>query len=50
MENACTMGCPECSMGFGMHSPLRDRGDHYQCTANPQHKFKLGQDGFLKSV
>jgi len=49
MANEFTKGCPECSMSFGMNSPLSKSEDSFLCTANPQHKFKLGADGFLKS-
>lgn len=50
MESEYIMGCPECSMSFGMHSPVQKTGDCFQCRANPMHKYKIGEDGFLKSV
>ena len=50
MTNECMKGCPECSMSFGMSSTLSKAEDEFRCTANPAHKFKLGTDGFLKSV
>ena len=50
MESEYIMGCPECSMSAGMQSPVTKTGEHFQCRANPMHKYKLGEDGFLKSV
>ncbi|VVC03240.1 Uncharacterised protein [Candidatus Bilamarchaeum dharawalense] len=43
-------GCPECSMSFGMSSALSKADNEFRCTANPAHKFKLGNDGFLQSI
>jgi hypothetical protein len=48
--NAYVLGCPECSMSFGMHSPIQENGEHLQCSANPGHRFRKGEDGFLKSI
>jgi len=50
MESNYIMGCPECSMAFGMQSPIHKVGEHFQCRADPLHKFKIGEDGFLKSI
>jgi len=48
MTNELIRGCPECSMAFGMSSAVCKNKDEFQCAANPTHKFKLGEDGFLK--
>ena len=45
-----TLGCPECCMGLGMHAELANKGEYLQCGANPGHKFKMDEEGFLKSV
>lgn len=50
MVNELLMGCPECSMAYGMNSALSKSENEYRCTANPAHKFRLGPDGFLKSL
>ena len=50
MTNEFLRGCPECSMAHGMSSPLSKSENEFRCTANPAHKFKLGSDGFLKSL
>lgn len=50
MANEFLKGCPECSMSCGMSSTLTKAEDEFRCTANPSHKFKLGSDGFLKSL
>ncbi len=50
MENEYIMGCPECSMFSCVNSAVIKDGDHFKCSANPMHKFMLGEDGFLKSV
>ncbi len=43
-------GCPECSMSYGMSSPLFKKEEKFECSANPMHKFKQGTDGFLTSL
>ncbi len=50
MTNEYRKGCPECSMAFGMSSPLAKADNEFRCTANPAHKFTLSADGFLKSI
>lgn len=50
MENQYVMGCPECFMAFAMNSQVHKVGEHFQCRSNAAHKFRLGEDGFLKSV
>jgi hypothetical protein len=50
MTNEFRKGCPECSMAFGMSSPLAKADNEFRCTANPAHKFTLSADGFLKSI
>lgn len=50
MESEYKMGCPECSMAFGMQSTIQKVGEHFQCRADPLHKFKLDENGFLKSI
>ena len=44
------MGCPECSMSFGMNSPLSKAENGFLCSNNPAHKFTLDSNGFLKSI
>jgi len=50
MVNEFMMGCPECSMSFGMNSTLSKAENEFRCTANPAHKFTLDSNGFLKSL
>lgn len=50
MTNEIMLGCPECSMAFGMSSAVSKNKDEFQCTANPAHRFKMGSDGFLKTL
>jgi hypothetical protein len=50
MANEFLMGCPECSMTHGMSSTLSKAENEFRCSANPAHKFRLGTDGFLKSL
>lgn len=50
MTNEYVRGCPECSMAFGMNSPLSKSENQFQCTSNPLHKFKVDEHGFLKSL
>jgi hypothetical protein len=50
MTNEFMRGCPECYMSFGMNAVVSQVDQEYRCTANPAHKFKLGTDGFLKSI
>lgn len=49
MTNEYVMVCPECRMSFSMNAVLSKAENGYLCTSNPQHKFKMGDDGFLKS-
>ncbi|MGV8085755.1 MAG: hypothetical protein ACP5N9_05905 [Candidatus Bilamarchaeum sp.] len=48
--NQYIMGCPECNMCHGMHSPLSLKEKEYQCSSNPMHKYIQDNNGFLKSV
>ena len=50
MTNECMKGCPECSMAYGMSSVVTRVNDQFTCTANPAHKFRVGEDGFLKPL
>ncbi len=50
MENQYVMGCPECIMSLGINSPVSKTDEHFQCSTNPAHRFRLGEDGFLKSL
>ena len=50
MAYGYTMGCPVCYMCTGMIAPVAKSDDGFMCSNNPEHKFKLGTDGFLKSV
>jgi hypothetical protein len=50
MTNEYQMGCPECSMSFGMNSVLCKGDEGFKCSANPEHKFKLDENGFLRSL
>ncbi len=50
MTNEFMRGCPECYMAFSMISVVNKFDQEYRCAANPAHKFKLGEDGFLKSL
>lgn len=49
MVNEYVMVCPECRMSYSMNSVLSKADNSYTCPANPSHKFKMGDDGFLKS-
>jgi hypothetical protein len=48
MTNEFMLGCPECYMSNGMNAVVSKCNDEFRCTANPSHKFKMGEDGFLK--
>ncbi len=50
MTNEYMMICPVCRMNSSMNYHLSKKEDVFICTKNPEHKFKLGKDGFLKSV
>ncbi|MEW6722579.1 MAG: hypothetical protein AB1324_04925 [Candidatus Micrarchaeota archaeon] len=50
MANECMMGCPECSMSSGYSAPVMKAEGGFRCSANPAHRFTLGNDGFLKSL
>lgn len=50
MTNEYMRGCPECCMSFGMNSTLLKAEEGLRCVTNPLHKFKVGNDGFLKSL
>ena len=50
MTNEYMKGCPECSMSFGFNAPVMKAEEGFRCSANPMHKFKLDQNGFLKSL
>lgn len=50
MSNEYVMGCPECSMSYGMHAPLSKKDGTLLCTNNPTHKFTRDNNGFLKSI
>jgi len=50
MTNEIVLGCPECYMAFGMNACVSKNTEGFQCTANPAHKFKMGTDGFLKTL
>lgn len=36
-------------MSAGMNSTLLKAEEGLRCTTNPMHKYKVGNDGFLKS-
>ena len=42
--------CTTCLMSTGMNILLSRKDDVFVCTMNPVHKFRLGSDGFLKSI
>ncbi|MBU0591374.1 hypothetical protein KKD40_04105 [Candidatus Micrarchaeota archaeon] len=44
------MGCPVCSMCFGMSAHVSKSEEGFTCSSNPQHRFRLGTDGFLMSI
>ncbi len=50
MTNEFMRGCPECYMAYGMNCVVSKFEQEFRCTSNPAHKFKLGEDGFLKSL
>ena len=50
MTNEFQKGCPECYMSYGMNCTVSKVDQEFRCTSNPAHKFKLGEDGFLKSL
>lgn len=50
MSNEYIMGCPECSMSYGMHAPLSKKEGELHCSNNPAHKFIRDVNGFLKSL
>lgn len=44
------MICPTCRMSLSMNYQLSKKEDLFSCPKNPEHKFRLGTDGFLKSL
>jgi len=50
MSGEYTMICPACRMSSSMNYQLSKKEDVFFCPKNPEHKFRLGSDGFLKSV
>lgn len=42
--------CPTCRLNAGMNCQLSESNGVFVCSNNPQHKFEIGKDGFLKSV
>ena len=50
MTSEYQIGCPECYMSCGLNAILSKSENEFRCTANPTHKFKMGTDGFLKTL
>jgi len=50
MTGEYTLICPTCRMSSSMNYQLSKKEDVFFCPKNPEHKFRLGNDGFLKSV
>ena len=42
--------CTTCLISTGMNCLLSKKDDVFVCTNNPQHRFRMEKDGFLKSV
>ena len=42
--------CPTCRMDSSMNYQLSRKDDVLVCTKDPQHRFRIGKDGFLRSV
>ncbi|VVB73787.1 Uncharacterised protein [uncultured archaeon] len=42
--------CPACRVQTGFNQELSRSGDEFVCPSNPEHRFRMGDDGFLKSV
>jgi len=42
--------CTTCLMSTGMNILLSKKDDVFVCTRNPEHKFRMGKDTYLKSL
>ena len=50
MTGEYTWVCPICRMDSSMNYQLSKKNDLFLCPKSPEHKFKMGPDGFLKSI
>jgi cupin superfamily acireductone dioxygenase involved in methionine salvage len=42
--------CTTCLMNTGMNILLAKKDDVFVCPKNPAHRFRLGKDGYLRSL
>lgn len=42
--------CPKCRLNTSMNYYLRKEGDVYVCPNDPNHRFRMGKDGYLEEA